>query len=180
MASYAGSYVTRTDPGLRLDQLVQQRPRPVQKVSVLIVLCNMYITDQIWRITRWAKDPPKPVHMQIPPLQRQDGSVASTNEEKTDELLKQFFPVQSEANMADIEGYEYSQPVSCQIEVSTEEIQVILNQIKPDKAPEPDIISNRILKCLNDIISYKLAQITEACLTIGYCPKHLKKTITVT
>ena len=93
---------------------------------------------------RWAKDKggqPRPLP-QLPQLTVTDRKgvqrVATTFKEKVEMLKTQFFPEPREADLSDIEGTHYPEPVVTSDGISREEVQEALRWVAKDKAPGPD------------------------------------------
>ena len=65
------------------------------------------------------------------------------------------------------------------MEATTDEIRGIIKGLKPDKAPGPDQITNRLLKLIAETIAPTLAQIVSDCLKLGYFPDQFKTADTI-
>jgi len=81
--------------------------------------------------------------------------------------------------LSDIKGYAYPEPISIPYEVTKEDIQTEIKKLKPDKAPGPDNIPNRMLKLAAEELAPALALITQACYALRHHPAACKETITV-
>jgi len=134
----------------------------------------------IWKLSKWARttgtSPTPPP--QVPDLHRGDGW-ATTREEKEDLFFDQFFPPPPAADLRDIDGYVYPQAYPTSLTVSPEDIQRVIKKVGADKAPGPDLIPNRMLKVVGDIIAPTLAAIAQACLETQYHPTLFKTATTV-
>ena len=51
--------------------------------------------------------------------------------------------------------------------------------LKPDKAPGPDEIPNRVVKLVYEVAVRELIELFTACLRIGYYPKEFRRAITI-
>ena len=76
----------------------------------------------VWRIARKMKETVASGPTQIPPLKKEDGTWAETNEEKAGRLKARFFPPTPEADLDDIEGFNYPEKYSCNLTVTEEEV----------------------------------------------------------
>ncbi|KAI0999744.1 hypothetical protein K3495_g8453 [Podosphaera aphanis] len=91
-----------------------------------------------------------------------------------------FFPQPVAADTRDIDDSIYPEDLPNILEVITEtEIKEILQKLPSDKAPGPDGIPNRFLKCCEPSLSRVLAELFNACLTLGYHPKIFKEPTTI-
>ena len=135
--------------------------------------------SDLWRIARKAKETSRSGPLQVPPLRNEDQSWATTNEEKAERLRERFFPPPAGANLEDIQNAVYPEEFGCDITVTEEEIQKIIQKFKPDKAPGPDGITNRILRILSETAGNKLAHLANTCITLGHFPSQFKEAITV-
>ena len=115
----------------------------------------------------------------LPPLQTSDG-IASSTEDKCRALQSTFFPKPPLPDLDNIPGFNYPDELPFP-PISQEDIQEVLRDVSPHKAPGPSGIPNiAIQRCAQTIIPYILA-ITKACLHLGYHPTQWKhfKTITL-
>ena len=135
----------------------------------------------IWRISKWARtralEPPAPP--QFPALEDQDKVLQDSNLAKTAILTKQFFPPPLEADLADIEGYNYPHPVTIPQEVTSDHVLMAIKRLPPDKAPGPDKIVNRFLIQCRETLKEPLAKLFHKCLQLAHHPLPFKDSITV-
>ena len=127
----------------------------------------------IWRVKDWITKTPTSTF--IPIL---DGH-ATTNKQKTIILQKTFFPKPPPADLSDIPSAIYPQEISYEPLVTIRQIRETINRLAPDKAPDPDEISNRVLKNTLPTIERHLQILTQASLRLGYFPKSFKHTTTI-
>lgn len=100
-------------------------------------------------------------------MAKPDGGLAYEPKEKTETLRQTFFTPPPRADLSDINGYEYPQPIECP-EISPSEIERAVRRAAPNKAPGKDDIPNIIIHWLFN-----------ACLRQQYCPLHFREAITV-
>ena len=81
----------------------------------------------------------------MPNLVRDD-QVAEKFEEKSDMLKQKFFPPAPPADLSDIESSFYPSPPQYLMIITKLEVIEAICQLKPDTAPGPDGIANRIVK----------------------------------
>lgn len=132
---------------------------------------------QVWGLSRWAKGRAAAYQAFTPPIQRSEG-LAYTPHDKAKALSDSFFPPPPTADLTDLQGFQYPQ----QLEVPDITPQEVLREIQrpgPDKAPGPDMIPNRALQALADILAPGLTTLYNICLHAGYCPSHYRDSRTV-
>ena len=105
----------------------------------------------------------------MPPLIRDD-QIASTFEEKTEMLKLKFFPPAPTADLSDIEGSFYPSP-HCPTIVTKSKVTELIRRLKPDTAPGPDGITNRIVKLCSEKMSDLLTPLFQACIDQAYHPR---------
>jgi hypothetical protein len=148
------------------------------------LLENTKIEDNsLWRLTKKLKQTP---HQTIPPLEKQNRT-AITDEDKL-EMIAETFEEQFTPNQAntlsqtkDIEihtaiyNLERTIPTTPIPTTTTEEINQIIQNLPPKKAPGPDQITNKMLKQLNEQAITKLTEIINAIFKHRHFPKDWKK-----
>ena len=132
----------------------------------------------LWKLVKWAANRHMVASACTPALIKPDGELACQAEEKAETLRQSFFPRPLQADLSDINGYEYPQPIECP-EITMPEIKKAVRKAAPNKAPGTDNITNGILHQTLDILLPHLHKLFNACLQQGYCPKHFKEAITV-
>jgi ribonuclease HI len=132
----------------------------------------------LWNLVKWAKNRQVVPAACTPTLVKPGGESVHTPEEKAEVLRQCFFPPPPEADLSDIEGYEYPLPVECP-DITAPEIEKAVRRAAPSKAPGSDGITNGILHHTLDILLPHLCKLFNACLHQGHCPTHFKETITV-
>jgi hypothetical protein len=89
-----------------------------------------------------------------------------------------LFPPPPEADLADTAGYDYPEPIPMP-PVTEEEVARAVNCAAPLKAPGPDGIPNIAIQKALPLIRPYLTHLFNACLSLGYCPKHFRESTTV-
>src|SRR4051812_40941056 len=107
-----------------------------------------------------------------------DRELTHQAKEKAEILRQSFFPPPLRADLWDINGYEYLQPIKCP-EITPSEIEKAIRRAAANKAPSTDDITNGILHQTLHILLPSLYKLFNACLQQEYCPAHFKETITV-
>ena len=129
----------------------------------------------LWRLAKWAKDKSeKPREIPKMPSLTRDDQIASTFEEKTEMLKQKFFPPAPPADLSDIEGSFYPSPPHCPTIVTRSEVTESIRRLKPDTAPGPDGITNRIVKACSEKLSDLLTPFFQACIDQAYHPRAFK------
>ena len=132
----------------------------------------------LWNLVKWAKNRHSATPASTPALVKPNGELAQQPEEKAEVLRQSFFPPPHQADLTDLEGYEYPPPIECP-DITTTEIEKAVRRASPNKAPGADGITNGILHQTLDILLPSLHTLFNACLRQGYCPTHFKEAITV-
>jgi hypothetical protein len=127
---------------------------------------------------KWARNRHNATPAFTPALAKPDGGTVHQPEEKAEVLRQTFFPPPAQADLSDMDDYEYPPPIECPI-ITTAEIERAVRRASPNKAPGADGISNGILHQMLEILLPSLLKLFNACLEQGYCPAHFKDTITV-
>ena len=132
----------------------------------------------LWKLVKWAKNRHNASPACTPPLVKANGELAHQPEEKAELLRQTFFPPPALADLSDIEGYEYPPSIECP-DITMPEIEKAVRTSARNKAPGADGITNGILHETIDILLPRLHKLFNACLQLGYCPRHFKETVTV-
>jgi ribonuclease HI len=131
----------------------------------------------LWKLVRWARNRGQRQAV-TPPLKRADGTLEDDPQKKTKLLRKTFFPQPQQADLSDLEGYEYPAAINLP-PITTQEIELAIRRARTGRAPGNDGIPVLILKIACPILLPYLHLIYNTCLTLGYCPTHFRSSITV-
>ncbi|KAI0995359.1 hypothetical protein K3495_g12824 [Podosphaera aphanis] len=117
---------------------------------------------------------------QVPDIKGADGTIYTEARDKTDIMAHHFFPQPVAIDTRDIDESTYPEDLPNISDVITQiKIKEILQKLPSDKAPSPDEIPNRFLKCCEPSLSKVLAELFNACLIVSYHPKMFKKSTTI-
>jgi hypothetical protein len=105
--------------------------------------------------------------------------VAQDIRSKTKLLKNTLFPSPPAADLSDILGYEYPEPVKVPAELSIEEIKRAILRTKKDNASESDEIPNKVIHLIARYSPRLIMRLFQACLDQGVHPEAFKKAITV-
>ncbi|KAI1002560.1 hypothetical protein K3495_g5636 [Podosphaera aphanis] len=95
-------------------------------------------------------------------------------------MAEHFYPQPVVADTADIVGTSYPEELEGISSVIPHvEVEETLGKPPSDKAPGPDGIPNRLLKECKITFGKDLAELFNACLSLGYHPKDFKESITI-
>jgi hypothetical protein len=133
-----------------------------------------------WGLFKWAKKQEKGKEVAtIPTLRDTNGRLAISIEDKASLLRETAFPKPIEADLHDITNYIYAKPLEMEDKLDTSEIYRACLRTKPDKAPGPDNIPNRVIHILAKNRITLLKRLFQACWNISYHPKafHNAKTV---
>jgi len=84
----------------------------------------------------------------IPILRNKDSDSAISLKEKAAFLREYAFSRPIEVDLSDIVGYSYPSPLEIEDRLTTDEVFATYLRTKPDKAPGPDEILNRVIYLL--------------------------------
>jgi endonuclease/exonuclease/phosphatase family metal-dependent hydrolase len=132
----------------------------------------------LWKLVKWAKNRHTPTSACTPELVKPDGTLAQQPEEKAETLRQSFFPPPHQADISDINGFQYPPAIECP-DITPQEIERAVRGAAPNKAPGTDGIPNAILHQTIGILLPYLHKLFNACLQRGYYPAHFKESITV-
>lgn len=131
----------------------------------------------MWKAGRIARHAGPPSQVCMPAL-RSEERFEEDPQRKIKLLEHTFFPSPPKADLDDIYGYHYPQPLMTG-DITQQEIRCALMNPLPYKAPGPSGIPNRILQILVEQLLPFLQQIFNACLRLGYCPAAFKDSTTI-
>ncbi|KAJ5710399.1 hypothetical protein N7488_004555 [Penicillium malachiteum] len=133
------------------------------------------------KLGKWARNRGD-VFGVIPALKHADGQLAETNEAKVSVLRDVFFPAPPTADLSDISTERRFNELPFP-PITVQEVKDVICRAPPDKAPGPHAIPNRVWKLLlagcsksGDLIT----SIFDACVRVGYNPRHFQESTTVT
>ena len=130
--------------------------------------------EDIWAIHRYMKANPTDYRRQrIPALKKPDGSSASTNDQKAEQLATTFFPPERPLGRHEHQFIEASPPTARSSKFPTftpERVASTLMKVNPHKAPGPSGISNAILKQCAQILAPHLAVIYTSICNFKHYP----------
>ena len=133
-------------------------------------------TKSFWQLAKWARKARDPIETpQMPDGER----TITSNQEKTEILVKAFFPDPEHANTGDIAGTQYPIAVTARAPLEEDEIYAIIRKLPNDKAPGPDGIPNRCIKKCSATLMPHMVALFQACLDIGYHPKMFRHANTI-
>ncbi|KAJ3476748.1 hypothetical protein NLI96_g10952 [Meripilus lineatus] len=137
-------------------------------------------TDRtVWQANKYiTQEPGNVTASRTPDLQGPQG-MATTNEEKSNVLRDTFFPEAPDANLDDLDDFEYPTPLDSP-EITSDEVAKAIEVLSPYKAPGPNAIPNIAIQSTRHIIIPSLTSLFNACLRVGHQPTLWKIFTTVT
>ena len=132
----------------------------------------------LWKLAKWAKSRGTASQAFTPALQQLDGTSATGPEEKAELLRAAFFPTPPEADLSDIENYEYPEPLQMPL-IAEQELSKVILQAPGSKAPGPNGILNSILHLTLPHILPQLLPLYNQCLKSGIHLEAFKRSTTV-
>ena len=135
----------------------------------------------IWRLPKWAKDKSHKSR-EIPkmPTLTFNNHSANTFEEKAEMLKGIFFPAPLPADLQDIPGSVYPAASEGPTVITKKEVLTKILRLKPDTAPGPDGIPNRVFKACSETLTELLTPLFQACVNLGYHPRAFSTAHTIT
>ena len=104
---------------------------------------------------------------------------ALTTQEKADMLRRSFFPEEPQADLSDMDDFEYGQAVEPLPQVTKNDILNIMDKQQKFSAPGIDGTPNAFLKTMGEPFAEAAAALTQACWQLAYYPKHFRRARTV-
>ena len=132
---------------------------------------------KVWKIVKWAKTRDTPFQPFTPDLQRPNGTLAVLKRDKTDLLAKSFFSQPPPADVSDIEGYQYPEPIDFS-PITATEIKNAIRKASPNKAPGSDKIPNVVLQMALPALLPSLVWFFNQCIRLGHHPINYKHSMT--
>lgn len=132
----------------------------------------------LWRLAKWARNK-QGAQPLMPPIEDSQGVEQTDSKRKAEVLRETFFPEPPSADLRDIDGFQYPDP-QAEPTITMDEINSVLHRVPARKAPGADAIPNGILHQLGGLLTIRLCRIFNACMVMGYYPKHFRQSITVT
>ncbi|KAI0991845.1 hypothetical protein K3495_g16342, partial [Podosphaera aphanis] len=95
-------------------------------------------------------------------------------------MAEHFFPQPVAADTADISGSIYPEELdNIPSTITPAQVEEIIAKLPSNKAPGPDGIPNRLLKECKITLKKDLAELFNACLSLGYHPTGFKESTTI-
>jgi hypothetical protein len=124
----------------------------------------------IWKATRYLKPDEGSGWLRIPPLQKADGSLTTSNSEQAEQLLATFFPALPE-NIED-EGDRPQRQSVPMPELTLEEIECCLMKTKPWKAAGEDGLPAGVWRQLWPAVKESVRHLFQTSLDTGTLPQQ--------
>ena len=102
--------------------------------------------EGLWKLAKWSRGL-RGIQAVMPPIKDSQGVLQTSSEEKVQILQEAFFPKPPEADLADIQGYQYPR-VDMPEDITIQEMEAVLQRVSAKKALGPDEIPNGILQLL--------------------------------
>jgi hypothetical protein len=127
----------------------------------------------IWKLKKYMDS--TPISSYIPTI----NETAASNDEKAEIFKSTFFPPPPPADLSDIEGANYPEPVPSPPRITLSQVETAIEKLAAKKAPGPDEIPNLVLKkCYNEIKEHVLLLAQES-LETGHFPTIFKESNTL-
>lgn len=123
----------------------------------------------IWKATRYLKPDQGPGWSRIPPLQRADGTLTTSNTEQAEQLLATFFPALP--SYIEDEGDRPQRQSVAMRELTVEEIECCLMKTKPWKAASEDGLPAGVWRQLLPAVRESVRHLFQTSLNTGTLPQ---------
>ena len=134
--------------------------------------------QKLWKLGKLIKSDWARTASFTPELAKPNNTIATEIPEKQSLLKNSFFPPARQANLDDIQEYTYPTPKEFP-EITKREIRTAINTSHPNKAAEEDGLTFRVLQTALNHIEPWVQAIYNACMKLGYCPKHFRHSRTM-
>jgi hypothetical protein len=123
----------------------------------------------IWKIKKYLDSAPTLFY--IPTI----NETVASNDEKAEIFTSTFFPPPPPADLSDIEGADYPEPIPSPPRITLSQLETAIEKLAAKKAPGPDEIPNLVLKrCYSEIKKHLLLLAQESFET-GHFPTIFKQ-----
>src|SRR5258706_10749384 len=133
----------------------------------------------IWTIHRYMQANPTDYgHQRVPALKKLDGTTATTNDQKAEQLANTFFPLERPLRQHEHQFIKINPPTAIFSRFpsfTTERVANTITKVNPHKVPGPSGISNAILKHCAHILTPHLATIYTAICRFKHYPNKFQK-----
>ena len=170
------------DAKKRMYKATDKKGKVIQKAKTAFFRAQMHRASDdpsaIWKLAKGATTRnTRPRELpQFPPMKRTQGEgVATAFQEKAEILAGKFFPLLPTADLDDLIGVEYPEPLELAERIEPGEIETAIRRTGPDKAPGLSQITNRILKVGIEELLPSLTCLFNACITHAYHPRTFKE-----
>ena len=135
---------------------------------------------RLWKLAKWAKNRTTARFVYTPVLQHPepDQGLVDKPEGKVELLKQTFFPIPPEADLADIEEYQYLTPLLMS-NIIEKKFRTVIFAASPNKTSGLDGISNRIFHLSLDLLIFFFQPLFNAYLEEGRYLEAFKNSITV-
>lgn len=135
----------------------------------------------LWKLNKWTKTRGNPLSAITPTLVKPDTTAVEEPSDKANLFKEVFFPKPPDADLQDMEGYEYPPDILPFPDFTEREIQKAIKNLSPNKAPGKDAIPNKILQRASQHSQFipLLTIIFNRSLKEGICHEHFKEAVTV-
>jgi len=184
MKEHERSRCTRTREALKAANL--QQVRVIRKAKTFSWRESVHKASikstGVWKLAKWGRERsgrPKELP-QFPAIKDGEGGKARGFNGKVRALRRVLFPPPPAADLRDITRARYPEPLKIGEEVTTREVFKAIWHPAADKAPGITGIPNRFLRVMTETEVMKaIVHLFQACLNIGYHPRHFKEANTV-
>lgn len=124
---------------------------------------------KLWKLGKMASNGWESSPRFAPEMKRLDGTLETEPSAKHKLFRDNFFPTPREAELDDIEDFEYPEPVPFPT-LTLNETATVITSSHSDKAPEPEGLTFRILQLALPVWGRWITRIYNACIDLVHIP----------
>ena len=134
--------------------------------------------NKVWKLAKWVKNRDNSYKAYTFTLTNAQESKITKKSQKIALLVEFFFSKSSNANLSNIDSYQYLDSVRFE-ELKDHELMNVIKNVSKEKASNDDEINNKTLIALLSKLISILKQIFQICLRTRHCSSHFRRSITV-
>ena len=134
--------------------------------------------NKVWKLVKWAKNRDNSYKSYTLTLTNAQEFKIIEKKQKTTLLIEFFFSKLSNANLSNIQDFQYFDSIRFE-KLKNHELMNIIKNVSKEKTSKDDEMNNRALVALLLTLIFILRQLFKACLKIEYCSAHFRRSMTI-
>ena len=156
-------------------KLIAKILRNIHKKKIKEFNDNM---NKVWKLIKWVKNRGNSYKAYTPTLTNAQKSKIIKKSQKIALLVEFFFSKSSDANLSNIDNYQYLDPIRFE-ELKNHELMNAIKNVLKEKASDDDEINNKTLIALLSKLIPILKKMFQACLKTKHCSSHFRRSVTM-